>query len=282
MVGEKEVDELADLFTKKKDEVVKLLKESSNQRQILAALELATKKKKTPANKTPASSLSRTKQITEANKTSAKKTIRTPKSKENTAPSQISTETKKTRPVQYDSSKYMQPSKPITRRSVRPNQTIVVETQVVKHINADETRIIETNKAVTQTIVEDMQEETKLPPIPSVGKEDARTERRRSKSCSHVALNRTQILRGAGGCNETGAGRRSRGNMGDIKEVVDGEKSPRSQNQQASGGKPRTPCFERLYKQRHRSVIFNRFFFLILRYLKNEFISLRGVKGVRG
>lgn len=261
MVGEKEV-ELADLFTKKKDEVVKLLKESSNQRQILAALELATKKKKPSTTKTPASS-ARTKQILEANKVaSAKKTpIRTPKSKENMAPKHQSVEMNKTRPVKYDSSKYMQPARPITRRS---NQTILVETKVVKHVNADETRIIEANK--TATIAE---EEIKLPVVAS---EEQRAERRRSKSCSHVPLlNRTQVVRVGGGGNE--ASRRSRGNMDDIKEdqvvgVENDEKSPRSQNQQASGGKPRTPCFERLYKQRHRSVIYICFllFTLILEF----------------
>lgn len=94
-----------------------------------------------------------------------------------------------------------------------------------------------------------------LPPI--VSNDDARGERRRSKSCSHVPLNRTQIVR-VGEDETLIVERRSRGaHMSGIREDETAEKSPRSggDNQVgSSGGKPRTPCYERLYKHRVRSV----------------------------
>lgn len=156
MVGEKKDEHdrtLTDAFKEKKDEVVKLLKESSNQRQLLAAIELAINgKKKTAATstsyKTPAST--RTAKMTSVvatsnstAKSSAKKSRTTVKQgvKENVAPAPATNSSSvevanKTRPANYDSTKYTNMGiKPMTRRSVKPNQTILVETQVVKHVN---------------------------------------------------------------------------------------------------------------------------------------------------
>lgn len=157
MVGEKKDEHdrtLTDAFKAKKDEVVKLLKESSNQRQLLAAIELAIngKKKTTTTSasyKTPAST--RTAKLTTSvaaaasnstAKSSAKKSKTTVKQgvKENVAPANAATNSNevvnKTRPANYDSAKYTNMGiKPMTRRSVKPNQTILVETQVVKHAN---------------------------------------------------------------------------------------------------------------------------------------------------
>lgn len=105
-------------------------------------------------------------------------------------------------------------------------------------------------------VVEKEETRTKLTPI--AVNDDARTERRRSKSCGNVPLNRTMVVRV--GANELANGR-FLANMQGIKEDIHGEaKSPARENQQASGGKPRTPCFQRLYNQRHRSVISKKFY----------------------
>lgn len=154
MVGEKEHQQTsAKILKQKKEEVVQLLKENANQRQILSAIELTLngKKKKpnTPAknnNKTPASTRqqmmlieAKTKNSKSATKRTRVPSYKTPPAttKENVAPVVAqSVEFNKTRPVQYDSKKYACPPKPMTtRRSVKPSdQTVVVETQIVRHI----------------------------------------------------------------------------------------------------------------------------------------------------
>lgn len=117
MVGEKELElgmSAEELIEAKKEEAVKLLKESANHRHVAAAIKMAAAKK--TAAKTPASS--RVKSQTESKA----------RTKENVPPS---TSTNKTRPLKYDSNKYSASKpEPIT------NKTIFVESHVIKAVES--------------------------------------------------------------------------------------------------------------------------------------------------
>lgn len=140
------------LHVKKKDEAVRMLKETSNQQQVMAAIVLATNKAtKKPSGTTPGSGKKVTKPTTSLRRSVAVPNTtatnirrkKTPENKENNKENNKGT-------VKYDPSKYSNPScsnNTSQPNSAKSNRTIVVESHVVQktieskagniHLNAE-------------------------------------------------------------------------------------------------------------------------------------------------